>query len=335
MGFSNQLTAIAHSAIMARALGRTLVLPHLIWPRASAVSGKSWVPFHEVFDPIGVANLFPGLEYVHADFDMLAGMRPHRILALEPRPIFDKLHNVFSKSLGWSAPTRVGIHSHRLKLESEDKIYQGLGSCGDNLMVLDGLYNAPFRAHFTEAFHKQLWTTLFRPVPLVEHMVLKVRQAITGNDLIDPRATEFGCLHVRLGDFSKVCSAPSYRIGWLANIYAAGRHCNVSADAMIARANSMELNKVLIISDSPDKLSPILDSLAATGVWTSTDIRAMIKDILPQLHPNPSKQFLDVVTAVTEQQVCSAARFVILNGFSTFSRSVLYYRGEREGVEYW
>ena len=337
MGLSNQLTAIEHSAIMARALGRKLVLPHFFLPHPSDehADQQSWTPFHAVFDPTGVEEVLPGLDYVYADIGMLGGVRPARILVTEPKPIFDNLHEVYSESFGWSGANRIDMLSYFPQLDSEDKIYQGLGSCGDDLMVLNGLYKAPFRDRFNEAFRLKLWATLFRPAPLVKHIILKVGDAISGSATIETNATQFGCLHVRLGDFSKVCSAPSNTVKWLSDMYANGRHCNVPSDAVVARANSMKLNKVVILSDDPAKLAPILDGITASEVWTSADIRAMIEGILPQIHPHPTKHFIDVVSAVTEQHVCAAAHSVVLNDFSTFSRSVRFHRRKREGVEFW
>jgi hypothetical protein len=167
-------------------------------------------------------------------------------------------------------------------------------------------------------------------------MIQTARQAIVDSMPTGKKSkTDYGCLHVRLGDFSDMCSAPEGAAPWLDNLYKMGRRCKVSVDDMINRANSLELDTLLIISDNPEKLSQIVAGIQATNVWTGTEIRAMVEDMLPPIRPHPSRQLIDVVSAVTEQQVCAQAKRIVLNGFSTFSRSVLHHRERAEGVEYW
>ena len=339
MGFSNQLIAILQSAVWAHTLGRKLVLPHIIWPRASNehVTMDGWISFHEIFDPTAVTEQLPGLEFVHAEANLLSTWQPRRVVAIEPQPMFDRLYDAYFDALGWSGIERVDLHSRRDLLTTTDKVYQGLGSCSDETMVLDGLYQNPQSKALTENQRRQIWMSLFRPAPLVNYMIQTAREAILeGKPSGKKSKSNYGCLHVRLGDFSEMCAASQDAAPWLANLYKMGRRCNVSVEEMIDRANSLGLDKLVIISDDPTKLTPLLAGIqAGTSVWTGTNIRTIIEELLPPLRPHPTKQLIDVVSAVTEQHVCAQASRVVLNGFSTFSRSVLYQREKFKGVEYW
>jgi hypothetical protein len=204
MGFSNQLIAILQSAVWAHTLGRKLVLPHIIWPRASDayVPMEGWIPFHEVFDPTGVPEQLPGLEFVHAEVNFLSTWQPKRVVAIQPRPMFDRLHDAYFDALGWSSIERVHFHSRRLSLTTTDKLYQTLGSCSDEVMALDGLYHDPVKKALTEKERRQIWRSLFRPAPLVNHIIQTARQAIVDSMPTGKKSkTDYGCLHVRLGDF--------------------------------------------------------------------------------------------------------------------------------------
>ncbi len=130
MGFSNQLTAVLQSAIWAHTLGRKLVLPHILWPRASDayVPMEGWIPFHEVFDPIGVTEHLPGLELVHGEVKLLSTWQPKRVVAIEPQPMFDRLHSAYFDALGWSSIERVDFTSRHLSLTTIDKLYQRLAA---------------------------------------------------------------------------------------------------------------------------------------------------------------------------------------------------------------
>ena len=140
MGFSNQLIAILQSAVWAHTLGRKLVLPHIIWPRVSTehFAMDGWVPLHEIFDPSGVIEQLPGLEFVHADANFLLTWQPKRIVVIEPQPTFDRLCDAYLDAFGWSTIERVDLGPHRGLLTTPDKLYQHLGSCSDSLMVFVG-----------------------------------------------------------------------------------------------------------------------------------------------------------------------------------------------------
>lgn len=339
MGFSNQLIAVMYSAVWAHVLGRTLVLPHVLWPRASErhVDTRSWVPFHEVFDPTGVLELLPGLDFVYGDVAMMKAWQPDRLVDVEPQPLFDTLHDAYMQALGWGAIPHADVVPYRSMLGTSDSVYQHLGSCHDEVLLVNGLYKNPQLDEIPEPRRRQLWASLFRPTPLVHHMVEGFRRAIAAEQPAGSASgpPAYGCLHVRMGDFSTVCSAPPDTAPWLSTLYRIGRRCRVSLGEIVERANILHVDHLLIISDDALDLGAIIDGAHASKIWTSSDVRSFVQRELPPLRPKPTNELLEVIVAVTEQHVCAQADRVVLNAFSTFSRAISFYRGTGEGVEYW
>jgi hypothetical protein len=340
MGFSNQLIAVLHSAIWAHLLGRTLVLPHIIWPRASYNDGntESWVPFHEVFDPVGVLEHLPGLDFVYANVPLMVGWRPERLVLIEPQPSFDKLHDTYLQGIGWTALPSVDLVPHHSSLSTSDKVYQSLGSCDDDVLLLDGLFKNPQRMEVNWKERRKIWQTLFRPNPLVNHMIQIAQQAVLGSESSrqsSANSSAYGCLHIRVGDFSAVCSAKPDSAPWLAAYYKQGRKCNVSLDDALQRANSLGMQTFVVLSDDATMSAQVSAALSKFKVLTDVDFQSLVKHALPRIRPDPSKRLIEVVAALTAQHICAQADRLVLNDFSTFSRSISSHRENNNGIEYW
>jgi hypothetical protein len=349
MGFTNQMIAILYSAIWAHILDRSLVLPYIIWPRASSkdTHPERWVSFHEIFDPQDILKSLPGIDYVYANRDAMAELQPRRMGMIEPEPQFDSLdNNAYVQGFGWSRTEPVDLVAHRPALATKDMVYQNLGSCQEKALLLNGLYKNPQIDDVPEKLRLQLWQSLFQPNFLVKHIIQKMRHTITGNE--SPRSavsnsSAYACLHIRLGDFSQVCSASSDSAPWLANLYKKGRRCSVSLDDIVEMMDSLAVPNFVIISDDPDILTNVLSMVRAPNasvirahnVWTTADFHSCVDDILPRIRPNPSKQLMETISAVVEQHICAEAPHVVLNAFSTFSRSISFYRGYMDGIKYW
>ena len=339
MGFSNQLIAILHSAVWAHVLGRILVLPYIIWPRASenGFDRENLVPFHEVFDPTGVLDKLPGLDFVYGNISLMASWHPKRVAVVEPQPIFDKLSDMYFQGVGWTRLERIDLVSYLSSLSTSDTLYQSLGSCGDDVLLLNGLFKNPQRLELSREDHQQLWRSLFQPNPLVNYMIQTAQESLLGGDSgqNSPKSLAYGCLHIRAGDFSAVCSAPHDSAPWLASYYSQGRRCNVSVDDAYQKARSLGMQALVIISDDDTISAQVSDALSGLKVLTDADFQALVEHALPRIRPHPTKQLVEVVAAVVSQHVCAQADHLVLNDFSTFSHSISLYRENKNGVEYW
>jgi hypothetical protein len=167
---------------------------------------------------------------------------------------------------------------------------------------------------------------------MVQDMIAIAREAIAAGDL--SHGMHYGCMHIRQGDFARMCSASPTDAPWLTTLYKMGRRCHVSPDDVAKRANSLGLGKVLIISDNPANLTTFTAGMNAT-VWTSADIFGLVQSNLHFIRPNPSKHLIEAVSAVTEQHICAQADRLIINAFSTFSRSVMFNRPKFAGIQFW
>lgn len=339
MGFSNQLIATMNSAVWAYILGRTLVLPFILWPRAlrAHANGGNWVSFHEIFDPTGVVEHLRGLDFVYGDFTMMTGWQPRRIAIIEPQPIFDSLHDSYLRAFGWDKASNVDIISYRSRLNSSDGVYQLFGSCQDKILILNGLYKNPQTDNVTGVDTRLLWASLFRPTPMVYYMINKIIDEISGrsSEELGNVPSTYGCLHIRRGDFAAVCASAPGVAPWLAELYQRGRRCQVSLAAIVTKATYLNVDKLLVISDDTTIFSDLLHSISGISVMTSQDIRSFVGQALLQIRPHPIEELVDVVSAVTEQHVCAKADRIVLNEFSTFSRSISYIRESPTGIEYW
>lgn len=339
MGFSNQLIAILHSAIWAHVLGRTLVLPHIVWPRVSqnGIDRETWIPFHEVFDPTEVLDKLPGLEFVHGNISLMASWRPERVAVVEPQPLFDKLSDTYLQEIGWTRLERIDLASYlSSSLSTSDKLYRSLGSCGDDVLLLNGLFKNPQQMELSMDEEQQLWRSLFRPNPLVNYIIQTARVSLLGSESgqSGPDTLAYGCLHIRAGDFSAVCSAPHDSVPWLATTYMRGRACNVSVDDAFRRASSLGMPTLVILSDDTTLSTQVSSALSGFHVLTDADFQALVEHTLPRIRPHPTKQLIDVVAAVAAQHICAQADRLVLNDFSTFSRSISSHRANKNGIEY-
>jgi hypothetical protein len=103
-GLSNQYIAAANAAVWAYHLGRTLVLPPLLFPRASDAGARApsaWVPFDALFEPPSFEGLLPGLRAVRGDGALLRTLAPTRVVDVEPAGHLDALTDVFFEQAGW------------------------------------------------------------------------------------------------------------------------------------------------------------------------------------------------------------------------------------------
>ena len=351
MGLNNQLTAVFHAFIWANILGRTLIVSHLIWPRASApiVGGSDgreedlqWVPYHEIFN-LPEKSLFPRIKRVlFADKTLLrAWKKPRRVGTLQPPPNFDRMSSGYFSALGWADSPNVNLRSEWAQLKTPDDIYNRFGSCDDRVLVLDGLYQNPM----TMDLHwGRLWSQVFQPMPMVKYLVEEVvRDAFSDSHAtkLDQRnitsdKNHFACLHVRSTDFAAMCAAGNSGTGplWMKKIYRENRRCWLSTLEVQKKIAELPHHNIILLSDEPHKWTP---DVLATGktVITSAAIHAKVAGLVPALRPSPSTAFVDVVSAITEQLTCARAEHIVINQFSTFSRSILWNRADGRGVEYW
>jgi hypothetical protein len=341
MGFSNQLIATVHSAVWAGVLERTLVLPFILWPRASAthIERDHWVPFHEIFDPSGILEHLPGLDFVYSDFTSMTEKQPTRLVAIEPEALFDQLRDdAYPQAFGWPSLPSADVVPHRALLSTGDSIYQHLGSCRDEVVFLNGLYKNPQTSEISAKQFQDLWSSLFKPTAMVDHVIRSFLQSFVRRQpahAASKASSAYGCLHVRKGDFSKLCSASPDSAPWLAKFYGRGRRCDVSPTEIVEKANALNFDKLFVISDDSSFVASILPGIRAKTVLSNEDVRSFVERIVPPLRPNPTSELLQVVAAVAEQHICAQADRVVLNAFSTFSRSISFYRNKPEGIEYW
>lgn len=136
-----QMLTLTCGSIIARVLGRSLVMPpvqvHGI--NHSDPKGGRWMPLASLIDPVQLQAIFTTLDIVYLSMDDLYQWDPARI------SIFDSIienEHLFISSAGWEDVPRFIWNStsrHMPPLLNERHVYSAFGTCLDDMLVLANL----------------------------------------------------------------------------------------------------------------------------------------------------------------------------------------------------
>ena len=324
MGLTNQVIALCHAALWAEKLKRILVVPHLIWPRASDIlrPHHSLVPYDDVFDLTLFRTTWPDVPLVSirdVDESVLQGI--DKVYGLERNPNADILeHHYFErvigkKSLQYESIRQTIVQGDTVGVNSSDAVARMGHMLDEDVLAFDGFFFTPFLDKIENV--SRLWTVLSEPIDslskLASGFVSEQQTSASSGD------QPLVCMHVRRGDFSEYCA--SQKVAWVDELTSQNYSCFVD-DTRIKSTLDKYIDrpsKILLLSDSAasaDELKHQYDS--ADKIVTSSDVHSYV---LSNFEGDPSA--LDVVSAVIEQNICARySKTIILNRFSTFSRGV-------------
>lgn len=195
---------------------------------------------------------------------------------MERAPVFDRLDHSYSQAL-WGDLPRIELRrylSERLDLAS---ISAALGSCQDTVLAFDGMfYSRPLELgrSMYEVIRRSVTVPNTRTQQLIDE-VIQVLQHST-------KASRFGCMHIRLSDFSAVCNtsrtSTDYRVAWIHSIRAKGFNCAATA-AMVRSATKRIIKSNMAVLLLSDDINTAMGYLAGMGhaPFTSQHIAQLIR----------------------------------------------------------
>lgn len=328
MGMNNQLIAIVHALQWAKILDRKLIIPHLFFPRVNAASSMvpdEWVEYTDVFDISDISKLGP-FKHAYVSPEHLRYFSPERIIAMEKTPLFDTLDTYYLSYFGWGNVTRIPLREYIPENLNSNLIQARLGTCHDQIMVFDGMYYSRPSDLNSESFGKLL-SHVRKPNSLTAHVIHEAANTIK----LTFNMSNYTCMHMRLGDFIPMCNADSNMSTWIDHLRAQGFNCSVTSD-LIRRALKQSGDKyILLISNDIPAAVELFPKENDKLLFTSTNIMDIVQKRLSMVR----KTAVEVMAAVVEQEICSAASQVWLNRYSTFSAGVTTMRKSMEGINYW
>lgn len=330
MGMNNQIQALSNAAHWASILHRTLVIPHIFFPRASAADFKDtrdWIQYNELFDAAGLNSVYPGLEFVYATVSFMQALAPSHLISVDAkRPVFDTLQDGYFKAFGWE-----GIHGVDLRksvrLNDDRHIVGTFGGCEHGALVLDSLFY--LRPRRSSSKDREVWRQLTRPSLPVQALVA------AGVDFVKQAGSSeaYTCMHIRLGDFSSMCAAAdNAEYEWLKKMKQLGFHCEVDSGLIKSALKSLPGRQpILLLSDDIDKARKLFVHQPDHPLVTSDDLKRIIASSV--LDDRPSLML--ALSAVVEQAVCAQASNLWVNRFSTFSRGIAMMSDDSTSVHFW
>ena len=330
MGLNNQLNALAFAVAWAVALNRCLVIPHILYPRAgAATSPEGWVEFARIFDIHRLKAVVPDLKFIYSTFPPVQFPPPTRLLMMERAPVFDALDYSYSNAM-WGVLPRVELRPYLAEKLDVASISAALGSCQDTVLAFDGMfYSRPLELgrSIYEIIRRSITIPNTRTHQLIDEAIQTMR--------LSAKTFRFGCMHIRLGDFSALCSTRrnnnDSRVAWIHSIRAKGFNCAVTSDIVLAATQHVINNgmSLLLLSDDIENAMSYVNM--KHSMLTSHHIAELVQSKLP----NMPEGLLGALSAVVEQHTCAAAHEVWLNRFSTFSAGIMIIRTTKSGLHYW
>ena len=348
-GVSNQQASFRNAAHWAACLGRTLVVPPVLVPRASDPS-VSWrdgdlVPYDALFSVAGAPVPFCGRALRTLSFRAFAGrgLRPAAILQAHTAVAGDSLTDAFFDTvLGWGRVPRINLTASGLcdGLVSRRALTSFLGGSPERVMAVNAMYKCSVAETKEQA--EALLLALLAPAPLVDssrRAVLK-RLASAGGG----RCAGAGrlCVQLRLGDFVDLCDMG---LPWVMRKKGQGQSCQPEDGAVRKEVAAWNGTCVLVLTNDEQAATKLLGNATA---GKTVMLGSTLGSLLPKaggggkgvarwqdraLQTAAGQQLLALLT---EQLVCAASSRAVLNHFSTFGESVdMLRRSEGRWSEWW
>ena len=341
-GINNQLLAIVKAYAWANALGRTLVLPPLFFPRASNFNNSrnatatEWIDFDHFFKISGngfrknVRFLSRGIDQNPISFFKFRDLKqnPSRLLLISKEALFDNSSTLLMSALDvveYDIVNLRHIFDHKV---SWQKVRHLLGGCQDAVLAFDGMF-------FTDMEDIRPWTIWPDVLKLNKRIMAEI--SVMKDKLSEALGTnDYNCYHVRSGDFEKVCKrmekpTPLDRQiipkDYFEVVEEQGALCWVTAQDVCAALQEDDIPG-LILSDNPLALEDRLDKVpvhSKTSRWVANNLpMGWEKD-------SPESKLLALVV---EQELCAAAKVAVLNQLSTVSWRIQKLRRDKD-FRYW
>ncbi len=184
-GLGEWFVALRNAVGIARALGRTLVVPHLLWDGGLSTP----VPFSEIFDLGPLRAVVPSLVEMHQF--MRLRLAPSRLVLLhvkDPRLIPSRSY--FDIVLGWRNLSTVHLPTQMCQDVDYRRLY---GGCGERVLAFSHMYaafegfaDAADQRWLDETVGPALWSDTPSVVSKAERMAQRLRRD-TGS---------YSCIHL-------------------------------------------------------------------------------------------------------------------------------------------
>lgn len=322
LGLTNQVIAMCHAVLWAEKLKRILVVPHIIWPRASDIlkPHHSLVPYDDVFDLTLFRATWPDIPLVSIrdlDESILQGI--DTVYGLERNPNADTLeHQYFERVIGrnslqYESIRQAIVQGDTIGVNSSDAVSRMGHMIDKDVLAFDGFFFTPFLDKIDNV--SRLWTVLSEPVDTLRKLANGFVSEETSS--ASSKGQPLVCMHVRRGDFSEYCA--SQKVAWVDELASQNYSCFVDDARIKTTMDKYTVDrpcKILLLSDSAaDELK---HEYHGDKIFTSSDVHSYV---LSNFEGEPSA--VDVISAVTEQNICAKySSTIILNRFSTFSRGI-------------
>ena len=355
-GMNNQLFTLCRAAVWAVLLGRTLVVPPLLLPRASeyvpendtqnALIGTPLLQIFDVdqiFDAIRTRLNMPLRHSGHAQnyitWEIFKEMKvlPTRKLSSFSQAVYDSDESRLQDSSGWSIPTISTLDSNEMGYTfSHKKAREYFGGCGDQVLFFDNMFKAHIKGLHEFVSELQL---LLQLQARVQKLVYSVKQTLL--EKLGAGDAGYSCVHVRLGDFVEVCkdlivAAKQNRENsrpkeWVALVNS-GYRCTKDVTVILSTVKSLGL-PAIILTDDPTALeeasawkTTVKESSGISIAPVSWTCREVVQ-VMSSWGWQWSNNTLMTMCAVVEQQLCIGAKKVKLSKMSTFSQRICIKRG--------
>jgi hypothetical protein len=364
-GVSNQQISVEHAAHWAACLGRTLVVPPVLFPRANnpdavwdAAAGA--VGFDQLYAALAggggrVASPLCGGAPVRAEpLAEFLGRQlppPSRVFSVHPDGMADRLSDrFFDEMLGWAGVPRGprGLAEAGLYFchdtASAREIRFAFARYPERVLAVNGMYRCRVASlrRMTEAFRN----ALFEPSPMLA-TVLEAALTLAakaggggvgggGGGQLDV-GTECLCLQLRLGDFVDLCEAG---YPWVARKVAAGLSCIPPAKAVRGNVTQWPGRCVTLLTNDPPAAAVMLGDAAEGKHMFDSDALAALSEAAARLGedeaaPLRGRVGRPLLALMVEQHICAHSARVLLNGISTFGETLSMQRIALNRSYYW
>ncbi|KAL1511878.1 hypothetical protein AB1Y20_005160 [Prymnesium parvum] len=351
-GLSNQLVALRAAVVWSLLLNRTLVLPHLLAHAACArgaaagcdSGARARVPFGAAFDvrraraevrPLRLVEMddFAALPHEALPHEAL----PHAELELPTRAKYSVPSGAYFRSLGsrWAemssrAPVAVAMESF-----TKDAVQQSFGGCPHRVLAFRSLFAAydgkrasDFPSPGLAWLDQTALPALLTPRPQLQRLVDQITHELARGK----RGGAHGCAHIRRGDFAQEClryeqelagGAPRAWVVW----HARRRLSCYQDDAELA-ANLRQFS-LEVASSSRTSVGevPLYASIEDSSFLESAALRpfnfSSLKSFSKLVDGSSISMPPGVRDVLLDQLVCSRAKWLLLNAYSTFSQLVM------------
>lgn len=339
-GMSNQLVALRNAVVWALVLNRTLVLPHLLGHATADVMAAH----SAAFDLQAARRRLAPLRVREIDTFLQSGLAHGvPVLALSgAKAKFSKESLSYFMALSdhfkFTRVVDVPLSDFHPRT-----IAGAFGGCGHRRLLafrsMFGTLDIPSPEDYPRPgfawLNKRAMPALLTLAPHVASLVGAIHRHIAP-PLIPARGSSgvLGCAHIRRGDFEQECAKyaderkqPSSARSWVLSHHANGWGCWLSEAELVLNLRALRAKaphmSIYVSIENASLLADLgADELNLTSLATAASlVRAAETGALGRSLPRP---ILDVLL---DHAVCSRARHLLLNVYSTFSQLVMGHIG--------